>query len=169
MSLLDRDLILPQLQAKDSEEVIRTLGSLLEGKGYVKDTYVEAVLARERTYPTGLPTKGVCVAIPHADPSHVQGQSAITLATLSHPVRFAMMGDPDTQLDVQVVVMLAIHNPDEHLTLLKSVMKLFSNPELLRGLVAVKTRDEIVTLLAGWNKESQNQSFLEDDLDAHNV
>lgn len=148
MSLLDRDLILPKVNAVDAADIIRTLASRLEGKGLVKESFIDAVLAREEVYPTGLPTNGVFVAIPHADPAHVNGRSAIALATLNQPVTFRTMGDPTQQVDVEIVVMLAIHNPDEHIKLLKSLMKLFVDQELLLRLVAVESQDEIIGLLS---------------------
>ncbi len=70
--LLDRDAICLQMDAKDATDVIENLGIRLYIDGYVKDTFVDAALAREKKLPTGLPLGGeVNAAIPHTDVIHV--------------------------------------------------------------------------------------------------
>lgn len=56
-------------------------------KGYVKSTYIDAVLEREKTLPTGLDIGEMCVAIPHTDSKHVN-ESNVALAVLKNPVEF---------------------------------------------------------------------------------
>ena len=38
----------------DREGLLRELSIILENKGYVKDTYQESIISRERIHPTGL-------------------------------------------------------------------------------------------------------------------
>ena len=52
------DLVFYDFEADDAADVIRKLGVKLEKKGFVKDTYTEAVAAREEEYPTGLNLDG---------------------------------------------------------------------------------------------------------------
>jgi len=49
---------------------------------------------------------GVAVALPHAEPEHVESP-AIAVATLEKPVTFRQMGSPGTKLQVPLVVMPA--------------------------------------------------------------
>ena len=58
-------LIFPDAEASSYEDVFRQVGGALTGAGYTKSTYVEALVEREREYPTGLDVDGWGVAIPH--------------------------------------------------------------------------------------------------------
>jgi PTS system galactitol-specific IIA component len=100
-------------------------------------------------YPTGLPSQGVAVAIPHADPVHVN-QSAIALATLQKPVSFSMMGNPQETLGVKIVMLLAIQKPDEHLELLKNLMGMLQNGALLLRIAEATSKEEVVELFGNF-------------------
>lgn len=146
MNYLSKDLIKIQVEAKNSEEVIRYLGGVLEEKGFVKDTYTDAVVAREKIYPTGLPSNGVTVAIPHTDSNHVN-RSALAIAVLKEPVEFYMMGGTGELLNARIVFLLAISNSKEQLELLKSLMGLFQNKEVLEGIAKAETSEDICKIL----------------------
>lgn len=60
---MNSDLIALNLEVKNKEEVIQELGKRMFEKGYVKSTYIDAVLEREKTLPTGLDIGEMCVAI----------------------------------------------------------------------------------------------------------
>lgn len=147
MSYLDRDLIRIGVEVEKQNEVIEMLGMLMEEKQLVKPTYVQAVLDREKIYPTGLPTRGISVAIPHTDSSHVK-KSAIGLAVLHQPVGFSLMGgDGSEQIDAQIVFLLAISDSKAQIELLKKLMKLFQNDEVLSKIVAAEEVEVIYEYL----------------------
>ena len=85
MALLHEDLVLFDVEAKSSEELLKKLANVLLEKGYVKNSYPEAILTREAAYPTGLNTKGIAIAMPHAAAEHAV-QAAILVARLKEPV-----------------------------------------------------------------------------------
>jgi PTS system galactitol-specific IIA component len=145
--MLDLDLIELKLKAKSSQEVIEKLGSLMLSKGYVLDSYVDAVLTREETLPTGLPIDGFSVAIPHTDSGHVN-ESTIAIATLEEPVEFNMMIDPTQKTKVQLVFLLAVKNPNAQVQLLKTLMSVFQNKELLMNLQKASSKEEVNELLS---------------------
>ena len=122
---------------KDSDEIIELLGQQLMDSGFVKETYVEAVLKREKTLPTGLKTGFVNVAIPHTDVTHVN-KSAIAISTLEKPVNFSLMEDPTKEVGVEFVFLLAVKEPGEQTKLLKSLMSIFQNKELLNQMKNAK-------------------------------
>jgi len=144
--MLDLDLIELKLKAKSSQEVIEKLGNLMLSKGYVLDSYVDAVLTREETLPTGLPIDGFSVAIPHTDSGHVN-ESTIAIATLEEPVEFNMMIDPTQKTKVQLVFLLAVKNPNAQVQLLKTLMSVFQNKELLMNLQKASSKEEVNELL----------------------
>ena len=67
-------------------------------------TFPDAILERERLYPSGPPMEGHKIAIPHTDAEHVN-QSMILFARLAKPLEFASMGDPDEKISIQLISM----------------------------------------------------------------
>lgn len=51
---LNENLIVPDLEAKSSDEVFEKLGGLFIAEGYCRDTYVDALKDREKDFPTGV-------------------------------------------------------------------------------------------------------------------
>lgn len=144
MTILSKDLVIIGCKAIDGDEVISGLARLLESEGYVKDTYLKAVLDREKIYPTGLFTMPVNVAMPHTDSTHVN-KSAIAIAVLDKPVKFNKMGGgADDSLDVSLVFLLAIKDPKLIMETLMKLMTVFQDKELLENLSLAKTKDEII-------------------------
>ena len=56
--LLYKELILMDYESKDCEGLLKSLASILQEKGYVKDSYIRGVLEREKVFPTGLNQRG---------------------------------------------------------------------------------------------------------------
>lgn len=146
MDILNDKLVKIDLEANSSAEVIRTLGNLMFDQDNVKHTYVNAVIEREKVFPTGLPSDGVYVAIPHTDSIHVN-RSCMAVATLKHPVEFSMMGNEKVKLQVQMVFLLAIKDPNGQIKLLENLMGLLQNKELLVKLKNAGTVEEVLDLL----------------------
>ncbi|MGX9755865.1 PTS sugar transporter subunit IIA [Clostridioides difficile] len=140
------DLISLGLEANDYESIIRELGNKMYQKEYVKNTYINAVLEREKTLPTGLNIGEMCVAIPHTDSQHVN-ESNVAVGILKNAVKFNSMIDPTDRLDVELVFLLAVKNPDSQVKLLKDLMSVFQNIKLLRDIKNASTKEEVAELL----------------------
>lgn len=104
--------------------------------------HIDAVVAREVTYPTGLQLADIAVAMPHTDPQHVN-RPGVCIAQLAHPVTFAHMGDPDTLVEAEMLFMMAIKDPDEQVELLQKVLSVFQQPEVVAEFRAAKTDDAL--------------------------
>jgi PTS system galactitol-specific IIA component len=128
--LLDEDLVLVGLQAADREAVIQRLAERLAACGAVEPEYAAAACQREAEFPTGLPTAGVHVAIPHADATHVN-RAAVALATCHPPVPFRNMADPEQELPVELVVMAVVPSSEEQVRMLQRLADAFGEPEAL--------------------------------------
>lgn len=124
-----RELIVRGINASDSQDAIRQVGQKFLDAGFVKDSYIEAVSAREKIYPTGLQLAGIAVAMPHTDPQHVI-RPGVCIAQLAHPVTFRHMGDPDTTVEAEMLFMMAILNPDAQIELLQKVLSVFQQPQV---------------------------------------
>lgn len=130
MKLFKEDLIVTGLEAKNDEEVITALGNLLYLKGYVKKSFVKAVIDREKKYPTGLPINEINLAIPHTDAEHVL-KPAIALAVLKKPVLFKNMADPHQEVKANLVFAIALNDSHNQPILLQKLMSIFQDEKLL--------------------------------------
>ena len=145
--VLDKELILGPIDARTDEAAIRKVARALRRAGYVGAGYTNAVLKREREFPTGLPTEGAGVAIPHCDAGHVL-KPTVACATLLHPVKFGLMAGEDGEtVDVDIILMLAIQDPQEQLDVLKRVCTVVQDPELLITLKAATDKEQVLHIL----------------------
>lgn len=145
-TFIHEDIILLGVDATDREDAIRKLGKVMFDKGYVKDTYVDAVLLREKSFPTGLPTEEVKVAIPHTDTTHVN-QAAIGVAVLNEPVEFFELATLDVPVAVEIIFLLAIFNPKEQVLWLQRLITLFQTERFLTTLKNSKSPQELYEVL----------------------
>jgi len=139
---IDEKLILVKAAFNTREEIITKLGGLLFENGFVKDSYTQAVLNREITYPTGLPARMAGVAVPHTDTDHVI-KPAIAIATLANPITFYMMGSPETEVQVEIVIMLAVHDAKLVIPVLRKVIFILEDDEALLKMKNAATKTEI--------------------------
>jgi PTS system galactitol-specific IIA component len=137
------ELVAVQMQAETPAEVIARLSQILVDQGYAKPTYAQAAIEREETFPTGLPTDGVKVAIPHAGVEHAL-KPGLAIGTLAKPVSFGELGDADSKLDVSIVFLLCVTEPDAQVYLLQSLIEVYKDAELLCKLQAATTPGLIV-------------------------
>ncbi len=129
MAFLNPEAIELQSNAKSNVEIIRILAGKLERLGYVKPSYVDAVVARELSLPTGLPLRRKDnVAVPHTDPEHVI-RTGIAFATLTSPIPFGNMEFPDEPLPVGFVFLLAIDDKNTQIETLQQIMTTIQNAE----------------------------------------
>ena len=155
-SLLPVEGIHLHLRATTSTEVIEILGGALNRTGYVKPGFVAATLAREATMPTGLPLGGaINAAIPHVDAEYVE-RPALALATLPEPVVFRNMVDPDSEVPVRLVIMLALEDPKSQVDMLQQVAEILQSPAIVERLMAASSADEIRTVLDAVGQTSQS-------------
>jgi PTS system galactitol-specific IIA component len=132
-SFIHSDLVVVGLEAKDKEEVVRKLAAMLLEKGYVKESYANAVLAREKLFPTGLPTQDVHVAIPHTDVEHCI-KPAIAVAVLKQPVEFFEMATLDKLVHPEIIFLLSIVRPKDQVEWLQRLVSLFQQEGFLAEL-----------------------------------
>jgi galactitol PTS system EIIA component len=131
------------LTAKNSAEVISHLGKSLFEAGYVRESFVDAALDREKELPTGLPLQGnINAAIPHTDAEHVV-KSGLAMATLAKPVIFHNMAIPEETVSVQLVFLLALNQPKTQIETLQAVAELLQKPEIVGQLMEANHFDDI--------------------------
>jgi PTS system galactitol-specific IIA component len=131
--LLDPDLIRTGLQARDRVDAIGVLTELLLRKGCVTPEFLTAVLQREEEYPTGLPTQGMAIALPHTEVRYAR-RSCMAVGILNAPVTFREMGSPDRVIGVRGVFLLAIADHDSQVLALQQLADLFQDGSTLAAL-----------------------------------
>lgn len=151
--LFRRGLCWAGLAADDAGEVMSLLARALADQGLVRSTFAEAVARREATSPTGLPMAGRKVAIPHADPEHVLAP-AVALCTLRRPVLFGEMGNPTSELPVELVAMLALPDEQSAQHELVRLIELFQDAAYVDRLCEAADGDTLFTLLCAEDEES---------------
>lgn len=151
---LDEDLIFTDLNFQTKEETLSFLSNQLFKKGYVKSEYQQAILDREKTYPTGLPSPGVNIAIPHAD-NNLVNETTIAIGILNDPVSFYSMENTTTELNVQIVMMLAIKEPHGQIEMLQKVVAIIQNEELTKRITQTHDEKEVMTMLKPYLYQEQ--------------
>ncbi|WKY44522.1 PTS sugar transporter subunit IIA [Eubacteriaceae bacterium ES2] len=132
-------------QASNQIEAIKLAAGPLFEKKMVKESFVDAVLEREKTFPTGLPTS-IGVAIPHTDSKHVIDEG-ISIVTLKKPVDFKGMGNPKEIVAVEIIILLAIKNPAKQLGILQKIITIIQNKEMLEKIKAADDPEKVHNLI----------------------
>ena len=143
---LNPKLVFQSIRAATDEECLGIMARQLVELGYAKPSFPDAVIARERVFPTGLPTSGVGVAIPHADAEHVI-RPGLAVGILAETVSFALMGGDGERVPVDLVIMLAINDPGEQIEMLQLVARLIQKPALLSR-IKTSPKEEVIALIS---------------------
>lgn len=147
-SPLRRDLVRVHCSYANRTEALLDMAKLFVNCGASKPSYPEAIIAREKVYPTGIPAQAFDIAISHCDSDQVN-ESAIGVTVLDEPIEFEMMGgmSPDP-LHVRVIFMLAIKDPKAQVPTLQKMMAVLQNKQLLENIRDASSADEVYELLA---------------------
>jgi PTS system galactitol-specific IIA component len=129
-----------------ADDCIRLMAGLFEKYDYVKEGYGDAVAAREQEYPTGLPGKEINIAIPHTN-NQLVNRPAIGVVIPRKPVEFCMMGMKDTTFDCEVIMPLVVKDSKQQISMLKKMMKIIQDGDLLKRIRDSKSKDEIINCL----------------------
>jgi len=138
LDLLNAEHILLDVDAGTAQTAIRRLTEPMVATRHVSAEFADDVWKREQAMPTGLPTQPFAIAIPHADPDHVN-QSAVGIGVLRAPVAFSQMGmNSSTVLQVRIVFLLAIKEREKQVEMIQQLVSLIQDPQLLNDLLIAK-------------------------------
>jgi len=144
-SLIHIDRIQVNCMVNDQFDAIALAAKPLLAQGCITEDFVEAAVERERTFPTGLPTK-IGVALPHTKAKYVLKES-ISIVTLKNTIVFAGMGNPKESIPVQIVFLLAINNPEKQLKILQTIITIIQNEKMLKKIKDAKEPQTIYNLI----------------------
>ncbi|BAL81580.1 BglG family transcription antiterminator [Caldisericum exile] len=131
---------------RNKEELIFEIGQRLIEEGYVKSGFVEAVLKREKKFPTGIESP-IPFAIPHAESEYTQ-KSVIAIILLKKPISFNLASDKNKSILVPIVILPAISNNEEDGILLYKVIEKLNNLEIAKSILKLSQPEKISKLLA---------------------
>ena len=136
--VLKKENILLNQKFDSKEEVIREVGRIMQGSGYVDHEYTKGMLDRENEAPTHF---GIGLAIPHGtnETKSAIKKSGLVVFTIPEGVKW----DDET---VKLVIGIAGVG-DEHLSILSNVATKIDNEEIVNDIVANKSQDEIYEIL----------------------
>ena len=144
-NLVEKNCILLDQDVHSFKEVIQLIGAEFEKAEIVKPSYVEAVVAREKVFPTGLAADGLNIAIPHTDPEHVL-RPGMGVVVTKEPIEVSMMGSPDIKLQSKIFFPLAMEHPKKQLDLLRQLMNVFKTKEDLDTISSATTPEEVLAV-----------------------
>lgn len=136
------DLVWLDDEFSSQDEFYRTIGQRLYEKGYVEDTFGEALIQREAVFPTGLKTEAHEIAIPHTDVEHVK-KACISFVRFGKPVPYSHMGDPDMKVNAQFAFVLGVKVPHQQVEVLSALADLIGNAEMMSKFEKMTSKEEI--------------------------
>ncbi len=154
--LFNESLVFLNYDVENAEDFIYKMSLYLQEKGMVLPTYVDAVLNREKVFPTGLPTIPFPVAIPHGDPEHVI-RPCIVVAKPRVAIEFGEMASINGKVKARYIFMLVIKKAEDQIVLLQSMIDMFMNKEAMYRLDEAKTKKEIIEVLSSYLLENKKK------------
>lgn len=133
----------------DAGQVLTALANRVVDGGFAQASLTSAVLTREASYPTGLPTP-IPAAIPHTDPEHVL-QPGLAVASLPQPVDFGLMGGSATdRIGVRLVVLLCVTDPAGQVAGLQQVLGRLADAEAVSTVVEHHDPNTFEEVVRSW-------------------
>ena len=127
------------------EDVISYLGNILLENQYIKKEYINDVLEREESFPTGLELKDIGIAIPHANPNNVL-KNGISIARLKKKALFLGM-ETGEEIYADIVFMLALKNSNDHIKMLQNLFLMLQKEEIMQSLMNANDENEIENIV----------------------
>lgn len=142
----DKHLCLFHLDVANQTELFEKMFKKLYENGFVKQSYLNGIIKREKEYPTGILFADTGFAIPHTDSVHVI-KSQICFTSLKRPIVFNDMTNMENQISVELVFMLAMSQPHEQVGTLQNLMNLFQDERAVKQLKECSSEEEFVEIL----------------------
>lgn len=143
--LLDLNDIFVKKTFNTKEDFFDFISCHLIEENKVKNTFETNILDREKTFPTGLDTGKIGVAIPHTGYEN-SNTNQIVITTLASPLGFNKMDDPNDVVEVSVILLILFDKPEKQPEILKQIMAVIQNQEFLEALLKQDSAESIVEL-----------------------
>lgn len=152
--LFSTDLVFFDLEAANRHDFFKELGSRLEERGLIKQTWLDAIEEREANYATGLHFDHIDVAIPHVDPQHIN-RPYIAVVKPKRPVEFEHMAGAGPNVHAQIVMNLGVERDGGQVEVLQTLMGIFMDEAKAKKILEQDTPEGMVATLKGFFEESE--------------
>jgi mannitol/fructose-specific phosphotransferase system IIA component len=132
--------IVINLPTEEREAVIKRCGKMLLDGGYIKEHYIEGMLARDNAFTTAI---GNCIAIPHGEKEYKVDIIKTGLVVLTYPDGLDWNGQK-----VNIVIGIAAKG-DEHIDILGNVVDIFDNEDDVKSFLKITDKQKIHDMLSG--------------------
>lgn len=146
------DLVRMDVSAKGRDEALRYMTGLMEEHGFIDPLYSDKVIEREVNFPTGLKFESISISIPHGDSQYVK-TSSIAVGRCREKMPFYSMEDPNTIIEVDFIVLLAMKEPETSVVVLNKLMKMFTNKFTCDRLLKETSPDTVCEMFNGYLRE----------------
>lgn len=142
-NILDENIIFPNADYINKEEVLQKLSELLEKEKYVSDSrvFLEAVYDRENEGVTGI---GNLLAIPHGKSESVH-KPGVAITTLNNIVDWESLDDHGAQ--IVFLIAIGTENSKDHLKLLSQIARKLGDEEINSKLLSAQKKEDIIQIL----------------------
>ncbi|HDS8774784.1 TPA: PTS sugar transporter subunit IIA [Klebsiella michiganensis] len=145
-SSIDNDFILLNHPGGEREALFREINNLLADKGFVEETYLQALINREENNPTAMQLERIGVAIPHVDVEHIK-EEKLVVVSCPEGIEFKQAEDPDEVMTVHVIFFLLLKEKDAHIDFLMKLIGLFRQTEQMDTFLTTQSPEEVKKLL----------------------
>ena len=99
---LHDELIFTKTSFKNTTELFKEVAKIAEEKGYANSLFLEKIIKREETFPTGLQLENNGVAIPHTDADTIEKEFVAVITLEDKGVPFKRMDDPNEEVEAKL-------------------------------------------------------------------
>lgn len=144
-TLLTKDTVRVQVEAKNWEDAIRIGGTLLKDVGAISQNYIEEMVKSMKTLgPYIVIAPGI--AMPHARPEMGVNKLGLSLITLKQPIFF---GNPNND-PVKLVLCLAASNETEHIEAMAELVSLLSDAQKIKDIEKSNEIASVLEIISNW-------------------
>lgn len=143
IEFFNEDNIFINFKSKDKIEFFQKINNYLLEKGLVKETFLNAILEREKEFPTGLNFGCFNVAIPHCDPKHVINENIIIVVP-NEKIYFRDMGLNENELPIDLIFLLLVKKGEKQANILEKLMEIFSEETILKEIIDCQSKKQIL-------------------------
>ncbi|GAA4714436.1 PTS sugar transporter subunit IIA [Brevibacillus fulvus] len=131
---------------KNSTDFFEKITDILLEKGYVKESFRQAIQERERCYPTGLRTAPYHVAIPHTDPETIR-KPFIAVIRPQTALQFYEMGTNEETVEARLLFLLGLNRSEAQVPLLQIMMEMFADQQMMERLLQETSEQRLLNVL----------------------
>ncbi len=150
LDLITEKTVATNVDAKDWKDAIKKSGQLLVNEGFVKSSYIDAMISMAKTMRSYI-VIAPGVALPHARPERGVNRVCMSLITLKKPIEF---GHPKND-PVKVVISLGAIDNHTHLRALSELSDFLDKESIVKELVQCKNKKEIINLIRRKHNEQK--------------